>query len=395
MQSAYFTNYLYYASENMASPRLHEWACLFTLSTALSRKVWFQNGDWRIHPNLYVFFCGEPGDRKSTAMRLAQKLVHDFTDIELGPDQITREALTQYLQKKCARQYVEDGKLIDYSPITLFADELIIFLGAEPERMIQILTGLWDCGTAFRVHTKNMGNDEIVRPCLNLLGCLTPSIVNNMIQQSIISGGFARRMIFVYTSGRGPRKAIVKMLPAHYAAKAWCVEYAKKAQGLVGPFSMTPDGQDFYTSWFNTDLAEQEEAATTTLLKSWYSSKGDQLFKVAMNLSVAESLDKVIKLHHLQKALSLLDSTETDMMSVLGGAGRNELAPVIRAIELLVKKFPEGISLKAIKAATVSMAKPDELATCLQFLVDTDAIALQPKPFSNGTTVMMYYPPKV
>lgn len=390
----YFTRYLHYTSQNMAAPKLHEWACIMTIATALSRKVWFQQGDWRIYPNLYVFFVGAPGDRKSTAMELAARVIHDFTDIQIAPDQITREALTQFMQKKCGKQFFDGPTILDYSPITVFSDELVILLGPEPIRMIELLTSLWNNPTTFKVFTKNMGNDEIVRPCVNLLGCITPSTMNNMMQQNLISGGFCRRMILVYTKKKGPPLPFPEMTEAHYESKRFCVEYAKKAQELTGPFSITPDAKEFFSDWYINIRAPQEESATTDVMRHWYSTKDGQLLKVSMCLAVTESLDKVIKLHHVQKALDLLDETEPDIMSVLGGAGRNELAPVANTVKLLIEKHPDGITLAQLKGMTFQLCNAEELNRVLEQLTDTEVIARTVKNFPNGKSVFVFYPPK-
>lgn len=390
MPSTYQSDYMFYASENEASPTLHKWASIMTLSAAMSRKTWFPQGDWLIHPNLYVFFVGAPGDCKSVAMSLAQKVIHDFTDIEIAPDQITREALTQFLQKSCQKQFAYDNKLIDYSPITIFSDELVILLGAEPLRMIDILTILYNNQATLKINTKNQGSDHIIRPCVTLLGCLTPSTLNNMLTQNLISGGFCRRMILVYTKDRVDNKPLPKMSAAHLSAKSRCIEHAKRVQQLTGPFALTPEAEEFFIDWYMNTKSRQRKTATSDVMRHWFGSKDTPLLKVSMCLSVMDSLDMKIELDHLQEALALIDDTEKDIMSVLGGGGRNDLAPITRRIEAYIQANP-GVTSKRIQSEFYNDANAEELTRILQHLVTTEACRFENKPSTNNLSVAHYY----
>ena len=129
---AYFRDYMFYTSENETDPKLHRWACLFTLAATLSRRVFIRQGDWEIYPNLYMFFVGAPASGKSVALDMARKLIVSVSEIELAPDQITREALTQHMDKKCLRKFAipvvdeATGRValdeVVYTPITIFAN---------------------------------------------------------------------------------------------------------------------------------------------------------------------------------------------------------------------------------------------------------------------------------
>jgi hypothetical protein len=48
-------------------------AFLPVMARAVARNVWFQWGNERIYPNLYVILAGKPGDRKSSGISLAQR----------------------------------------------------------------------------------------------------------------------------------------------------------------------------------------------------------------------------------------------------------------------------------------------------------------------------------
>lgn len=385
---SYLSDYLFYSSENKAEQKLHRWAGLFCLSVALSRRCYFQQGDWPLFPCLYIFFVGDPGDAKSTAMSLAQKLVHDFTDVEIAPDQITRESLTEFMAKQETQRKFEDGgKAITYTPITVFADELVIFLGPEPQHMITLLTGLYNSAPTFRVSTKNKGKDHIIGPYVALLGCITPQYINNYMADKLITGGFSRRLIPVASHRRGRPIAFPVMTQAHYDAKNRCVAYCREVSKLKGPFTMDDEARTWFEQWFYHTKEPQYDAATNAIMQNWFGSKDAPLIKLAMWLSVADSLDMVIKKEHLVEALRMLDETEPDMLTLLGGGGRNELAPIIRRIEhLIAAEWPRELTDKKIKILMNAAGTDQELEMCLRHLVDTEAVISRMTSNDKGLT---------
>lgn len=379
--SPYLTDYLFYASENEAMPLFHEWGAVFTMSTAMSRKVWFDQGEWTIYPNLYVFFVGAPGDVKSVSVKLAGKVIQDFSDIAIAPDEITKEALTLYMFKQCGKQFVWSGneKLIDYSPITIMADELVSLLGPEPAHLIKLLTALYDCPPHHKVVTKNMGSDYIQAPCVNLIGCLTPSSLSSMLSQNLITGGFSRRLILVYPYSRklaDPKPFPVKTA-AHIAARERCAAHAKLVQNMTGPFTLTDEARTFFSDWYINVKHVDKQKATIDAMKHWLSAKDTPLLKVSMCYSAMERLDKVVELKHIKKALDMLDATEPAIVTVFGGGGRNDLAPAILAMEDFIHKRPDGVKEVLLRTAFVNQVRPQEFLEVINYLKSMDAIRIE------------------
>lgn len=386
--SPYLTDYLFYSSENAAHKKLHNWARLFVMSVALSRRCWFKQGDWTIYPSMYVFFVGDPGDCKSVAMGLAQKLVHDFTDVEIAPDQVTKEALTEFMgDPKNFKDLDVNGKVFKYMPITVFANELVDFLGMEPTNMIRLLTSLYDCPMQHRIGTKNKGKDYIEAPYLTLLGCITTETIGAFMAQKLITGGFSRRLIPVFSPGRGRAKSEPTMTHAHYAAKARCALYCREVQALKGQFTMDEEAREFWRHWFDNIKEPAYFTEVNNIMKAWHGSKDTPLLKLSMCLSAANSLDMVIKKEHLVEALRMLDETEPDMLTLLGGGGRNELAPIIRRIEKMIQEeSPREVTDKRIKLLLNNMATDEEIMSCLRHLVDVEAISERAHSGDKGMT---------
>lgn len=401
---AYFRDYMFYASENEADPKLHRWACLMTLSMILSRRVFVRQGDWEHSPNLYVFLVGAPASGKSVALELARKLVLSVTDIEIAPDSITREALTLHMDKKCQRKYSaptlnDDGTTrldeVTYTPISVFSDELVILLGAEPLRMIDFLTAVYSNPVSYKVVTKNQGSDSLTRPCVTLLGNLTPSTLSSLLTQNLITGGFARRLVFVYSPGRGKPKARPVMTPEHYAAKQRCAAHLTKVARLVGEFKLDAEAETVFDQWYYDVKDVRMRTALDEVMAQYWSALDVTVLKVAMLFSVAESLSMRIAARHVQLAIDWLSELTADVKTVLGGGGRNDLAPIIYAVAQYVKdeyvKTQQAVNKKLILLRFRNAAKDDELSNVLRHLVETDELIVEQR--QQGLSVQTLYRP--
>ena len=400
----FFRDYMHYTSENEADPKLHRWAGLFTLAATLSRRVFIRQGDWEIYPNLYAFFVGAPASGKSVALEMARKLILSTTEIEVAPDQITREALTLHMDKKCQRKYTlpvinDAGQVsldeIAYTPITIFSDELVILLGAEPMRMIDFLTAVYSNPTHYKVVTKNMGSDSLTRPCLSLLGNLTPSTMSSMLTQNLITGGFARRITFIYAPGRGKPKHRPVMTDTHYAAKARCAAYLRQLATLTGEFQLTQPAWDLFADWYYEVKDKNMRAALDDVMSQYWSALDVSVLKVALLFSAAESLNKVVDIRHVRLAINWLHDITSDVKTVLGGGGRNDLAPVIHAVAQAIRdeyaRSTKPVNRKWLLLKFRSQAKDEELAVVLRHLVETDEIVATQVPSGLGTQ-FLYQP---
>lgn len=292
------------------------------------------------------------------------------------------------MDKKCQRKYTmpivdeATGKValdeVQYTPITVFADELVILLGAEPLRMIDFLTAVFSNPNHYKVMTKNMGSDTLTRPCITLLGNLTPSTMSSMLTQNLITGGFARRITFVYAPGRGKPKHRPVMTDAHYAAKRRCAAYLTQAAKLTGEFTLTEDAWSTFSDWYYNVKDPSMRAATDDVMSQYWSALDVIVLKVALLFSAMHSLDKKVEASHVAMAIEWLQELTPDVKTVLGGGGRNDLAPIIYAVLQYItdeyRKTEKPVNKKLILLKFRSAAKDEELSIVLQHLVSTDEI---------------------
>jgi len=384
--TGFLPNYREYVSGTEAHPTYHMFSALVALSSIVSRRVWIDMGHFKVFPNLYVVLVGPAGNRKTSAMTPAKNLMRELK-IPFSAECVTKEKLV--LDVKDTEQVIanmptehEDQKM--FSPMTVMVTELSEFLGGGGLGMVNFLTTIYD-QDFYDIRTKNKGDTVITGPYLTLLACTTPDWITTYLKQDVISGGFSRRAIFVYETGKAGRIAFPTVTPA--MADAWIrlKAYSRQVQQLCGPLTWDPAAKKFFEDWY-MKLKMPNDPTTT----GYFETKHMQLLKVATLLSISESTDMILTTEHLKTGLEFLQLIENNLSRVFAGIGRNELNSVAAKIMNIIdscptRKFKVGgvehdlpfIHEKRLKAMVYRDARGGELTETFQHLLEANKITRQ------------------
>jgi hypothetical protein len=362
---------MHYSGGNESPEIFRYWTGLGVLSTTLKRHVWVPQGQWSVYPNLYVVFVAEAGVAKSTAMRMGTKLLNASNVTPVAPSAITLEALTEQLgdpKKGCQTKFTIADVVHEQSAITVHANELITFLGPEPDRMVSFLTDVWD-QPLFKVQTKNKGTDTIVGPSITLLGCLTPSLMTGQLKNSFITGGFSRRCAFVHSSYSAEIHPFPEFTAAQKAARDACVNMLKEINVFArGEFTWETSAREFFVRWYRDNHA-QLHSCDDPLRAQFLSTKRELMLKLAMILQVSCHRELLVTEDNLIRANELLTPCERVLSSVLGGSGPNPLAHVSSLVEQKIKKAgPNGIGSSQIELLFHSQANTRDILSVIEHL---------------------------
>lgn len=376
---SFLRDYEIYAKENEASPWFHKWGAFAVLSAVVSRKIWFDQNIFKVYPNLYIILVGEPGDKKTTALNIARSMVRQ-TKTPIAPPSITKESMTLFMsqdnkESPCNSVVMVDKMPMEISHLSIFASEIVTMLsaGGNPEGMINFLTDIYD-QEVFEVMTKNKGNDLIVGPYITIFACMTPEQTGQLLKQTIISGGFSRRSIFVFGRGKGQPVPFPTMTKEQEDAYARCIKHLQLVKKFKGQYSIAPDAKAFFDEWYRRKFNELSKPHSSAML-NWLRTKDVQLLKLAMLIDVAEDMKKVITLDHLHRGLELLDSVDPELNRIFAGAGRNVLAELASKIESRLLNAPNRtLPKKQILAALFSEGDADEITKAIDFLVMTGRV---------------------
>lgn len=375
----FLEHYLVYSSGNEVSVEYHKWAGLSVISALIGRKVWVAQGMMaRVFPNTYTILVGEPASGKSTAMDAGRFLIQAIGGTNMAPAMITLEAMLKNMGKEDTpylKSFPMGTGVVTYTQLHITANELTMFLGTEPTKMIGFLTDVYD-REVYENITKHKGEDMIRGPYITLLGCMTLSVVESMHKAKMITGGFSRRVFFV----EGDR-VVDKDFPRpeasaeQIAAKAKCIELGRKIQKVSGEFKWSEEGGEFFDNWYRKIKQPQMRSSTDPVMQRWFRAKDVLLLKIAMLLELANEKPVLsITRNGLEQGLKLLDQVEKKLPFILGGGGRNIHASTAIRLEQFIKSSAKGRTDKEIHSMFYNDGGTEEIASILQHLVTAEKI---------------------
>lgn len=373
---SFLRHYINYNSGNECPDNFHIWTALSILSSTVGAKVKIDRSYFTIYTNLFVCLVGLQGSRKTTAKDIGFDLLKEaIPDVQVSSECESKEFITKYLaDPKRHRKYkTKDGKEVTYTPYSIFATELKNFLAMNQVSMVDFLTAIYDrTGKQYESKTKNKGEDSIPSPFVNFLACETPEWLAARLKDSVISGGFCRRMVFVYETNAKPPIAFPQITPDGVESRKYCLNWLRKIKDVEGVFQWGPGTAEWFINWYNETKAKKQN---NPFMEGWYSSKDAQLLKVAMLVALSEDTELTLQLNHLQYALAIIDNLEVNLPKLVSTIGRNELAiPTGRLLDVVTQhgKIPE----KTLQGLMYNDMTPMEFLSVLNHLKNTEQLVV-------------------
>ncbi len=329
-----------------------------------------------IFPNMYVVLVGPSGKcRKGTAMSPGMKFLREM-GIKVAAESITREALIRELKQSNDTQVdVKTGDMFLHASLTIYSQELTVFLGYNNQALMADLTDWYDCRDTWTYRTKNMGTDEIIGVWVNLIGATTPELLQTTLPRDAIGGGLTSRIIFVFEHNKS------KVTPADFQTKE---ERELQKQLLLdlekicimsGEFKCTEGFIELYTNWYMA-YSKGGPPFDDYRFAGYFERRPTHLRKICMLSSASRDSKMVITEEDFARSLGILEMTEKKMPYTFSGVGRSNTADIMQrvsatiaargAIEFgdLLKLFIQDVDKwgleKMLEAAfSMGIARPD------------------------------------
>ena len=327
------------------------WAGLSCIAAQLARNVYIPFGNGKIYPNLYVMFVGDPGKRKSTAIKDLKKRIKAAGYQNICGDKVTMQ---KYLLDLAGvgEGSIEDSNITefnlgitlgtnDYVESYINQDEFSDFIGINNYPFISLLGNFWDIDEPYVYRTKNGQSIEIPSPIVNILGATTPSQFNTIFPPAISEQGFLSRLIIVNIPES--KRKIARPLPSDASVIEKVVDGLKAVRKLSGELVMSDAVwaklEEIYLSWQpveDTRFAHYSTRRHTQLLKLC-------ILSTCSRYTIEMTVDDVVF------ANTLLSFTEHFMPQALGQFGKNKDGDVnSKVISYLRSSFPTAKSLQDI-----------------------------------------------
>jgi hypothetical protein len=382
----FFQLYQEFTKNSEPPANFHAWTAIAALSALLGRKCFVPQGHFTVFPNTYIVLVGPPGAKKSTAMNIGKNLVRSVEKVPVAPESATREALIDDMIENKVLWEVA-GVDVSYSQSAAFVGELEQFLGGKQvnQQMVGFLTAIWD-EPIFKARTRGRGEVVINAPYFTMLGCCTPSWMNNKLREDVISDGFSRRTIFCLESEPEGLVPWLSTDDSQDSLKEQLEKEARRVFNFCGSFRFTQPALDLWC----VEYKKMREAGKTAndKLANYFSSKHILAMKLSMCMSAALRTDRIVCSDILQLAFRFLEVSEAKLTEVFSGVGRNELKGYMDKIYRLIQEHGDkdaGAPHALILGATSSDVSLAEFKEGIEVLTQSNLIKQEIGP--NGQTV--------
>lgn len=328
----WITGYLRYTDTTEPAELFRMWTAISVIAACLQRKCRLEWGTITFYPNLYVVLVGPSGARKGTAMSPGLEFV-DNLGIKVAAEAVTREALIRELKNaNQSEQNITTGKMIFHSSLTIWAQELTVFLGYGNLQLMSDLCDWFDCRNKWTYRTKNMGTDEIIGVFVNLFGGTTPSLIRSTLPLDAIGGGLTSRIIFVFEEGVERCQPMPFLSDAQIGLKEQLRLDLERIYSMHGDFKVTKEFLDLWTEWYvkqhNTDPFED----TSHRFEGYFRRRPVHVMKLAMIVNASRTDRMILEANDFTRALEILMRTEQKMPNVFSGVGKYQHADTLSAM---------------------------------------------------------------
>jgi len=388
-----FDLYLDFVQDTESPVIYHRWSLLTCLSAMLARQCWIPFGTARIFPNQYVMLIGEPGARKSSAIKMARKLFSaagykNFSATKTTKEKflIDLEGLEEQSDEKVSNSAVMEnlfGERVNDEPKEVFivADEFNDFMRCCDLEFHSMLGALWDWddeNVCYEQRFKNSRSISIFQPTVTLLGGNTHTGFAEMFPPQAIGQGFLSRLLLVFSEPTN-KKIAWPTTPSPEAHLQLVKEVQAIREVMHGPLQITPKAKEMLTILYNS-----YEGFTDVRFTSYFTRRHTHLLKLCI-LCAAVAKTTTIGASQVLLANTILHYTEHFMPKALGEFGKAKHSDVANKLLQVLAKTYKPVDIPELwKQVSSDLDRQEDLAKLLEGLKVAGKINWVPKSVQNS-----------
>jgi hypothetical protein len=307
-----------------APQEYHLWTGLTIISSVLKRQVYKDRKRFITWPNLYTFLVGPPGTKKSSAISIGEDLLKQIQDPPYIVDTFYTAPFLVSTLTGVTAQY-NPGR----TPFIILADEAPTFFrrAKYAEDLIPILIRFYDCRSGGAGGTQIRGLENVIDPYGCGLWGVVPDILVDIMPPEVIRGGFASRVIWVYSEDTSRCFPHPEDIPdPDPNMRANLIHDLNEMSLLKGEVQLTSNCHKAYGEWYTNHRQKIVPQVDDPKRIGYANRKGEMIYKIMMLLSIAEGDSLVIEKRHFQSALDLIETLEPDLPKVYRATTRAGMA---------------------------------------------------------------------
>lgn len=377
-------SYLDYSSDTEAPLIFHRWSMISCISAALGRQFYMPFGDSEIFPNMYVMLIGDPGTRKSTAIKRSKRMLADAGYMHFSADKTSKEKFLIDLEGKTD----EEGKLLDANAVMtnmfgddtagldprevfIVSDEFNEFVGSGNIDFLSMLGNLWDWNDTkvpFKQRLKNSRSVSIFQPTISILSGNTHAGFAQAFPPEAIGQGFMSRLVLVYGEPSGKKIAFPRR-PDEASKTAITDLILKMRTDVVGEATLSKQARDMLEVIYRTFNGLHDGR-----FKYYSTRRFTHLLKLTL-ICTAANLRTEVGASDVIYANTILTYTEHFMPRAMGEYGKAKHADTVaRIVDLIAAAKKPMLQSDIWKQVQSDLDRPDDLVKLLAGLVQADKI---------------------
>jgi hypothetical protein len=374
-----FDTYFSYVDKTEPPLVFHRWSLLSCLGAYLGRQYRMPFGDFNIHPNMYVMLIGDPGTRKSTAIKLSKKVLGSSGYDKFSAERTSKEKFlldlegvendeggTKDTNSVMRNLFGDDHVGGDPRECFICADEFNEFVGAGNLEFLSLLGSLWDWddpAQPFKQRLKTSRSVNIYQPTISILAGNTHAGFSEAFPPQSIGQGFLSRLILVFGEGSG-KKITFPERPSDAIKQQLAGMFEAIRVEVTGEATMTGQAKQMLEV-----IYRNFEGLEDARFKHYSTRRFTHLLKLCL-LSSAANLRTEVRAEDVMFANTLLTFTEHKMPNAMGEFGKARNADVAaRIISVLSEaRTPQDVS-NLWKQVQSDLDKPEDLNKLLAGLI--------------------------
>jgi len=320
---ASWLNQLVNQHSELESPQsFWKWSALAAISAVVKDQVWIDKQIYNLYPNIYVMLHAESGMKKGPPVSMARQLVQTVNNTRI----ITgRSSIQGILKELGTAQTVPGGKINMKSVAFICSSELSSSI-VDDKVATKILTDLYDrqYNAGEWKSLLKMESFQLKDPTISMLTATNEAMSEDFFMKSAIQGGYFARTFIIYEKDAQTANSLIYPLTDRPNYKT-AADYLKEVGKLNGEFH--PLASLIYTDEYRFERRKQARIIyfneAGAIYDDWYhdfkktikdqdvkddtgtlNRFGDSVLKVAMLMSLAEGLDKIITPEQMGIAIS-------------------------------------------------------------------------------------------
>lgn len=373
---SFFDSYFQFVRGNTEAPMsYHRWSAITAIGAILEKNFYLPHGHSRINPNLYAMLIGNPGTRKSSAIKLITNLVKDAGYKNIAADKTTKE---KFLEDLGATSFSLSGGFesfldrdLEYrgdpASVLISADEFNEFAGVGNLEFYALLGSLWDKNGDYHYKTK-AGETIIPDPVVSMLGGNTPVGFATAFPSEIIGQGFFSRLILVYGEPTGTKIAFPE--EPDDKLKMDLINFIMAIRTTVKGKAVLSKEAHSALEYIYTNY----NGVFDPRFESYTNRRFNQLIKLCL-IHAAARLSTVVDIEDVVLANTILSYTENHMPKALGEFGKSKNSDVMHKLMVALDSTNEPLTLKELWAfVSNDLDSLADLANIIRNLAEADKI---------------------